>query len=421
MSLAQVVSSESIDETEVTMPDWILDARAIDASTIGLVTAHNTLFTYSLQSKRVTQRINCDEQSLLYAAQIYISESKKVTIATGTVFNEIQIWHPSTTLHSKTTTSTIPITTRLQGHEGCIFSLRFNETGNLLASCSDDRTIRVWDITSGTCIAIGFAHIARVWDVRFLPNSTATEVFLLSNSEDTTALLWRLSLTDRTLKVQERYQGHGGKHVWSQAVSSDGTLAATGGNDGGVNIWDIGEWKARAGQNSKGTYWTEKSPRMVVDGKEKTDEIKGYCSVDDDRLLITTKSGYEFCRGTNCRCVYTYYLSTKEWKLIFREDRLQGFATLGTLEGMEGWICLGDSKGQARLFHVDRHQQVYSSREYLIKNFEWTASPGLIVAFYKTVCNDRNVIYILAQGIHPQTSLSVISGRPVISGKYTLT
>lgn len=233
---------------------------------------------------------------MLYAAQIRISENRDALVASGTVFNEIQLWHPSglSFVGSHTTITPASITKRLKGHEGCIFSLRFNEEGNMLASCSDDRTIRVWDVKEGTCLVIGFAHIARVWDVRFLPSNPEYcdgNTFLLSNSEDTTALLWKFSPSVRKLCVQERYHGHGGKHVWSQAISSDGMVAATGGNDGTVNIWDISGWRNRIEEGSD-VFWKEKPLKVSVDGKERLDSIKGYCCVDKDRLLLTTNSGY---------------------------------------------------------------------------------------------------------------------------------
>ena len=64
---------------------------------------------------------------------------------------------------------------------------------------------------------------------------------------------------------------------------------------------------------------------------------------------------------TNCRCVYVYRLSKKEWKLLFREDQFQAYATVGTFKGVEGLVCLGNSSGQARLFDIDRPGQVSSS------------------------------------------------------------
>jgi len=283
---------------EIKTHDWILDARFLDQETILLVTAHNSLLMYHPRTNGFRREHKCEEQSLLYAAQLFLTlntdgESTDIVVASGTVFNEIQLWRPPTA--QAQAPPVIPISRRLQGHEGCIFSLRFNNAGTLLASCSDDRTIRIWDVESGSQLAIGFAHIARVWDVRFVPQNTGTnqdDVYLLSSSEDTTALLWNFSKSNRKLKVQERYQGHRGKHVWSQAVSSDGTKAVTGGNDGGIIFWDINAWRDRFENDGTGVYWKELSPAVIVNGKKKRDSIKGYRCLDEDRLLITTGSGY---------------------------------------------------------------------------------------------------------------------------------
>ena len=283
-------SNEILNNSEIILPDWILDARLIKDTTIGIVTAHNTFLTYCFKTRQLLHTYPCEEQSLLYAGQIHVLPHNDIVIASGTVFSEIQLWHPQVPV---TSDSTLPIRKRLQGHEGCIFSLRFDRTGTLLASCSDDRTIRVWNLNTSTCIAIGFAHIARVWDVRFLPSQTPQEdVHLMSTSEDATALLWHLSTKDRKFKVLERYQGHGGKHVWSQAISLDGTMAATGGNDGAVNIWDIENWKNRMRDSNSDISWKEKTPSVNIDGIERMDIIKGYRCIDEDNLLVTLNSGY---------------------------------------------------------------------------------------------------------------------------------
>lgn len=303
----------------------------IDSEMIGLVTAHNALHLFSLKTKAFIRRFNCEEQSLLYAAQIYLTSQNDIIVASGTVFNEIQIWGPALKSRTNPVTSLVPIGQRLKGHEGCIFSLRFNRDGTLLASCSDDRTIRVWDLEQGKSLAIGFAHLARVWDVRFVPFKHIQGEFLFSTSEDTSAILWQFSRDNGRLKVLERYNGHSGKHVWSQDVSSDGSIAVTGGNDGAINLWELRQWNIRRAQGDNEISWKEKALTVDDGGKEKVDMIRGCKCLDKDRLILTTQSGYVPCwdilildvfMSTHCRrgngnyCFRRATSKTTVWRVL---------------------------------------------------------------------------------------------------------
>ena len=62
-------------------------------------------------------------------------------LACGTVFNEVLLWKVSDTQNSQ---DKVPVRTRLCGHDGVIFSVRYNQERELLCSVSDDRSIKVW-------------------------------------------------------------------------------------------------------------------------------------------------------------------------------------------------------------------------------------------------------------------------------------
>lgn len=44
------------------------------------------------------------------------------------------------------------------GHDNWVRALVFHPTGKFLLSCSDDKTIRVWELASGRCIKTVEAH-----------------------------------------------------------------------------------------------------------------------------------------------------------------------------------------------------------------------------------------------------------------------
>jgi WD40 repeat protein len=59
-------------------------------------------------------------------------------LASGSDDNTIRLWNPATGAHIRT----------LAGHTDCVESVAFSADGSLLASGSDDKSIRLWKRTS---------------------------------------------------------------------------------------------------------------------------------------------------------------------------------------------------------------------------------------------------------------------------------
>lgn len=74
----------------------------------------------------------------------------------------------------------------LKGHTQEIHSIVWSPDGNLLATGSDDLTIRLWDINTGKCLQIFSEHTAQIYALIWSQNSQT----IISKSEDETIKLW---------------------------------------------------------------------------------------------------------------------------------------------------------------------------------------------------------------------------------------
>jgi WD40 repeat protein len=313
------ISTNVEDVSEV--PDWILyvcfGTKAISsssqASSTGtppaiFITAHNVLYTVSLTENThlsmtrkpsfSVDRLVLGPRCILYSAHVKWISPSKILIASGTVFGEIVIW----SCMLDYSFSSFQTATILTGHEGSIFGVQISDIVEgktehplrLLTSCSDDRTIRVWDITdlsniseakipsdgvaaeylghetgflsyqtdkaetssASRCCAVAMGHISRIWSVGYVyhPKSdhdSEDVVTILSTGEDATCQTWRLVQDVKSLRSlgsgkttfdlihTNTFSHHTGKNIWSVAVNqgllnTKRPFIVTGGADGRV-------------------------------------------------------------------------------------------------------------------------------------------------------------------------------------------
>ncbi|XP_040122496.1 TAF5-like RNA polymerase II p300/CBP-associated factor-associated factor 65 kDa subunit 5L [Oryx dammah] len=116
----------------------------------------------------------------------------------------------------------------LQGHCGPVYSTRFLPDSSALLSCSEDTSIRYWDLESFTNTVLYQGHAYPVWDLDISPHS----LFFASASYDRTARLWSF---DRTYPLRI-YAGHLAD-VDCVKFHPNSNYLATGSTDKTVRLW----------------------------------------------------------------------------------------------------------------------------------------------------------------------------------------
>lgn len=273
------------------------------------MTAHNEVVPFDIKDGEAGPKLVWSEakflsRPILYSTTVQWTGEDEVLVVAGTVFGEILVWKCWLGEGAKAPETLFVFT----GHEGSIFGVAISpevevvpgRKQRLLASCSDDRTVRVWDITEGAetsarvepetittearetgfgenqnsdvqttegsttapsdrCLAVATGHASRIWQVRFAcaEDAAAGPIEVVSFGEDATMQRWRLADGDGatnapsrkgvsssnpypyTLEHVDKTACHNGKHIWSCAVTSDGpgrTCTVTGGADGKITL-----------------------------------------------------------------------------------------------------------------------------------------------------------------------------------------
>ncbi|XP_056441830.1 TAF5-like RNA polymerase II p300/CBP-associated factor-associated factor 65 kDa subunit 5L isoform X1 [Gadus chalcogrammus] len=190
----------------------------------------------------------------------------------------------------------------LRGHSGPVFRTAFLTDSSGLLSCSEDTTIRYWDLGSFTNTALYRGHAYPVWDVDVSPCS----LYFASGSQDRTARLWTFS---RTYPLR-LYAGHLAD-VDCVKFHPNSNYLATGSTDKTVRLWSTqqgasvrlftghrgpvlalafspdGKYLASAGEDQRVKLWDLASGGLVKDLRGHTDGVSSLSFSPDSSLLAS--------------------------------------------------------------------------------------------------------------------------------------
>jgi WD40 repeat protein len=126
----------------------------------------------------------------------------------------------------------------LSGHQGFGASLAFSPDGRWLASGGIDRSVRLWEVSSGACVQV-LRHPAYVTELAFAPDGA-----LLTGCFDGTLRSWEPR--SGTLQAELHAQPDS---IDGLDIQPGGRLVATASQDGSVHVWrSLGDLSDRPAQ-----------------------------------------------------------------------------------------------------------------------------------------------------------------------------
>ncbi|KAG0464411.1 hypothetical protein HPP92_020480 [Vanilla planifolia] len=129
------------------------------------------------------------------------------------------------------------------GHQGEVNAIKWDPTGSLLASCSDDGTAKIWSLKHDKCQHDLRDHLKEIYTIRWSPTGLGTnnpnqQLILASASFDSTIKLWEVEHGSLLYSLNGHRQP-----VYSVAFSPNGQFLASGSLDQCLHIWSVKDGK----------------------------------------------------------------------------------------------------------------------------------------------------------------------------------
>lgn len=160
-------------------------------------------------------------------------------LATASDDKTLRLWDVSSSSSSSEEEDLGDALVEFRGHLDFVFSCSFSPASDLLASGSFDSTVKLWDVRCGSCVCTLPAHSDPVTSVSFNYDGTC----VASASHDGLVRVWDVG-TGECLKTIVGEESSEGVAVGCVKFSPNGRFLLSGSLDGRVRLWDLvaGRW-----------------------------------------------------------------------------------------------------------------------------------------------------------------------------------
>ncbi|XP_038041936.2 tRNA (34-2'-O)-methyltransferase regulator WDR6 [Anas platyrhynchos] len=201
----------------------VWEARWVPGGRLALALGGGAVALYEWRGGgRWLRRARCGGAGALRCAVLAGTGWGRLALAAGTAMGDVVLWRAAEAEEPRR---------RLRGHRGAVLALSYAAPRGLLASASEDRSVRLWAVGElggsgeAVCLLLCYGHGARVAAVALRGPSP------VSAGEDGACLEW-----GGGGDVRRARRGHRGA-LRALALRPAGGCLATGGSDGGARLW----------------------------------------------------------------------------------------------------------------------------------------------------------------------------------------
>ena len=175
----------------------------------------------------------------------------------------------------------------LKAHSSQVFALAFSKDGQLVASGSSDKTIKIWNLKKQRLQKTLESHSAHITDIEFDPNGA----YLAVGSKGHGIMIWPIIPGDPSREIIL-----GDPTSQAFAISPSGDRIVSGSSDSMLRIWDvsIGRLCETIKGHDNAVYTVAYSPdgSLIASGSfDRT--VKLWKAADDAKELVSVLTGHE--------------------------------------------------------------------------------------------------------------------------------